>query len=56
MDINTKNEILATIVKDLVTTMDPYDINPVRRYNILKDLDRIIEGVGVVDEYTYCSD
>lgn len=44
MDINTKIETIATILKDLVMTMDPEDINSVRRYNMLKDLDRIING------------
>lgn len=43
MTIDTKIEILATILKDLILAMDPEDIRYVRRYDMLKDLDRILK-------------
>ena len=42
MNIETKIEVLATIVKDLLLNADPEDIDFARRHNMLKDLDRIL--------------
>jgi hypothetical protein len=36
--------MLAAIVKDLVETADPQVLNPVRRYNIMHDLERIMDS------------
>ena len=41
MDVEQKISMLAAIIKDLVENAGPQAINPVRRYNILQDLERI---------------
>ena len=43
MDTNTKIETVAAILRELIRSMDPEDISAVKRYNMLKDLDRILE-------------
>jgi hypothetical protein len=43
MDVDQKINMLAAIVKDLVETADPQVLNPVRRYNIMHDLERIMD-------------
>ena len=42
MDTNAKINAVAAILKELILSMDPEDILAVKRYNMLKDLDRIL--------------
>lgn len=42
MDTNAKIDAVAAILKELILSMDPEDILAVKRYNMLKDLDRIL--------------
>lgn len=43
MSTEAKINAIAAILKDLILSMDPEDILSVKRYNMLKDLDRILE-------------
>jgi hypothetical protein len=45
MDVDIKIEILARALKELMLAMDPEDMGSITRYNILKDLDRILNDI-----------
>lgn len=42
MNTEAKINTVAAILKELIISMDPEDILAIRRYNMLKDLDRIL--------------
>lgn len=43
MTTEAKINAVAAILKELLLSMDPEDIPSIKRYNMLKDLDRILE-------------
>lgn len=43
MTTEAKINVVAAILKELLLSMDPEDILSIKRYNMLKDLDRILE-------------
>ena len=43
MDTNAKIDTVAAILRELIRSMDPKDLSATKRYNMLKDLDRILD-------------
>ena len=46
MTTDAKINAIASILRDLIRSMEPAELPAVKRYNMLKDLDRILDEGG----------
>jgi hypothetical protein len=55
--MDAKINAIAAILRDLIRSMEPAELSAVKRYNMLNDLDRIIEEGGfgemIEDDFIY---